>query len=325
MPMVFSKDVFALDPEAETERICCFIRKQVFQDYKRKGAVVGLSGGVDSALIASLCARALGVDRVLGLLLPEKESNPVSEPYAREQAAKLGIRTERVDLMPLLTAMGVYDRKNEVIRHLCPGFDPDRDKTKISLPPNLLERQGLNVFTLTVTKPDGSSRAFRLGAEDFRAIEAAQNMKQRTRMMQLYYHAEKLHYIVCGTTNKTENDQGFFVKFGDGGVDIEPIAHLYKAQVYQLARHLGVTENILNRTPSPDTWSGRVSDEEFYFRMPYHVLDQLLYAWNNDVPNSEIRDALGLTDEQIARAFGDFDAKHKATAHLRTGPASIAS
>jgi len=321
--MRFTRDVLRLDPEAEADRICQFIGEQTLERYKRKGVVVGISGGVDSALVTALCARALGADKVLGLILPEKESSPVSEPYAREHADALGVKVERVDLTPILSVLGVYERKNEVIKKLCPDYDPCRDKTKISLPANLLHQPGLNVFSLTVQKPDGTERRCRLGADDSRRIVAAQNMKQRSRMIQLYYHAERLHHIVGGTTNRSESEQGFFVKHGDGGVDIEPLAHLYKTQIYQLARHLGVTENILNRKPSPDTWSGEVTDEEFYFRMPFDTLDLLLYAWANGVPEDEVREVLGLRDEQIDRAFSDFESKKKATWHLRVAAPTL--
>jgi len=321
--MAFSRNVLQLEPEAEAERICRFIRREVIEHYRRRGVVVGLSGGVDSALAAALSVRAFGPDRVLGAILPEKESNPVSEPLACQQAQKLGIRVEYVDLTPILQTLGVYDRKDSIIGQLCPDYDPAVDKTKISLPPDLLGKPALNVFSLTVQKPDGTARSYRLGAEEFHAIEAAQNMKTRSRMVQLYSYAERLHYAVCGTTNKSESDQGFFVKYGDGGVDIEPLAHLYKTQVFQLARHVGVIEGILNRSPSPDTWSGCVGDEEFYFRMPFEMLDLLLYAWNNGVSESEAAQALGLTTEQVHRAYTDFHSKAKATWHLRAMPVNI--
>ena len=318
--MSFTKDVLRLDPEAETNRICQFIKEQVLRRYRRKGVVVGLSGGVDSALLAALSVRTFGTDHVLGVLLPEKESSPVSELFGKAQADALGVKTERVDLTPILSAMGVYDVKNNVITNLCPDYDPDRDKTKLSLPAGLLERSALSFFSLTVQKPDGSERKYRLAPHDYQNIMAAQNMKQRVRMTQLYHHAERLNYVVGGTTNRIEMDQGWFVKYGDGGVDLEPLAHLYKAQVYQLSRHLGVTADILNRAPTADTWTAEVSDEEFYFRMPLDILDLLLYAWSHGVPKQEIREALGLTDEQIGRAFKDFDSKKRASWHLTVMP-----
>ena len=321
--MSFTKDVLRLDPEAETDRISGFIREQVLQRYKRRGVVVGISGGIDSALLLALSVRTFGADRVFGLLLPEAESSPVSEPFAREQADALGVKTERVDLTPVLSAMGVYEKKDDVIRRLCPDYDPDRDKTKISLPAGLLKRPGMSFFSLTVQKPDGTEHNCRLGPNDLQEIVAAQNMKQRSRMIQLYYHADRRNYIVGGTTNRTELEQGFFVKYGDGGVDIEPLAHLYKTQVFQLSRHLDVTANILNRAPSPDTWTAEVSDEEFYYRIPRDVLDLLLYAWVHDVPTEEVREVLDLTDEPIARAFKDFESKKRTTWHLRVMAPSL--
>jgi len=321
--MAFSRRALELDIEAEAGRISAFIKEQVLRFYRRKGAVVGLSGGVDSALVAALCVKAFGPEHVLGVVLPERESSPVSEPFAREQAEALGIACERVDLTPILTMLGVYEAKERVIRRLCPEFDPTTDVTKISLPGGLLERDGLNVFTLTVEKPGGAKLTRRLGAEDFRKISASQNMKQRSRMTQLYRFAESLHYVVAGTTNRAELEQGFFVKYGDGGVDIEPVAHLYKAQVFALARHLGVVENILEREPSPDTWSAGVGDVEFYYRMPIEVLDLLLYATDHGAGAAEVARELGLEDEQVTRAFRDITSKRKSTWHLRSLPPSL--
>jgi len=321
--MKFTKDILRLDAEAEADRICRFIKEQTVQRYKRKGLVVGISGGLDSAVITALCVRTLGPDRVFGLLLPEKESSPASELYARELADKFGVKVKRVDLTGVITQLGAYKDKNDVIKGLCQDYDPDRDKTSMSLPADLLDHAGLSIFSLTVKKPDGSERRYRLSAENLQKIVAAQNLKQRSRMMQLYYHAEQLNYVVAGTTNRTEAEQGFFVKYGDGGVDIESIAHLYKTQVRQLGRHLGVTENILNRKPSPDTWTGEVSDEQFYFRMPFDVLDLLLYAWNQGVPRENVQEVLALTDEQVDRAFRDFESKKRATWHLLVMPPTL--
>ncbi|MHC5056884.1 MAG: NAD(+) synthase [Planctomycetota bacterium] len=321
--MAFSKHVLDLDAEAEAERISAFIRRHVLEFYRRKGAVVGLSGGVDSALVAALCVRAFGPERVLGVVLPERESSPVSETYAREQAEALGIACERVDLTPILSTLGVYETKERVIGRLCPGFDPATDVTKIGLPGRLLEREGLNVFSLTVRKPDGREVSRRLGADDFREISASQNMKQRSRMTQLYRFAESRHYVVAGTTNRAELEQGFFVKYGDGGVDLEPVAHLYKMQVFALARHTGVVANILAREPSPDTWSAGVGDVEFYFRMPFEVLDLLLYAIDHGAAPPDVARELGLEPEQVARAYRDITSKRKATWHLRSLPPSL--
>ena len=154
-------------------------------------------------------------------------------------------------------------------------------------------------------------------------METSKNAKQRIRMINLYRYAEKNNFIVTGTTNKSEVMQGFYVKHGDGGVDIEPIAHLYKIQVYQLAKHLGLPEEIINRPPSPDTYSLPVTDEQFYFCMPYELADLLLYAYANHIPEDQISDVLQLSPDQIKRVFRDFKAKENATWHLRQLPPTV--
>jgi NAD+ synthase len=319
--MKFHKNVLEIDPEKEKNRICDFIQQQV-QHMRRDGAVIGLSGGIDSALCAELCADALGKENVFGLILPEKESNPISQEYALKQAKKSGIPNEIIAIDPVLEGFGTYTRRDEVIKQIFPEYDSSF-KIKIALPPDLLSRDTFNFFTLTIDDGKGHTNSARLKKDFLNGIVAATNTKQRTRMLHLYYYAEKMNYLVCGTTNRTETLQGFFVKFGDGGVDIEPIAHLYKVQVYQLAEYLDVIEEIQHRTPSPDTFSAVVSDEEFFFRIPFGKLDLLLYAWENEVPVAEVCEAMELTEDQVNRAFRDFKAKHAATEHLRNLPPSF--
>ena len=312
----FSKDILKIDPESETERICQFIREMALKNFKRKGLVVGLSGGIDSALIGELAVRALGKERVLGVFVPEKESNPISLEYGQKQAAKLDIETVKVDITEYLQSFGVYQERNSVIKRIIPEFEDDF-KFHITLPQNLLEKDRFNYHSITVEDKNGKRITNRLSGTDWLEISACQNMKQRTRMIQFYYYAEKNNYIVGGTTNKSELMQGFFVKFGDGGVDIEPIAHLYKTQVFQMSRYLGVIQEIMDRPPSPDTYSLPVTDKEFYFCIDYELLDLLLYAYENNVPRHDISKVLNLGEQQIDRVFKDFKAKEKATWHLR--------
>jgi len=319
--MDFHLNILKIDCKQKVERICGFIRQQM-QSLKREGAVVGLSGGIDSALIVALCVEALGKDKVFGLILPEKESNPISKEHALKQARKIGIDTEIIDIGSTLDGFGTYKQRDEIIKKIFPEYN-SHYKLKITLPPDLLSRDTFNIFTLTIDDGKGNVKSARLKKDVLNAIVAATNTKQRTRMMHLYYYAEKMNYLVCGTTNRTEIIQGFFVKFGDGGVDIEPIAHLYKTQVYLLSEHLGVIEEIKQRTPSPDTYSFVVSDEEFFFRIPFNKLDLLLYAWENDVPQEEILEAMELTENQVNRAFRDFNAKKNATEHFRKPPPSL--
>ncbi len=316
--MRFTKDILKIDCETEAERICTFIRQQV-QHQKREGAVVGISGGVDSALAVAVCVRALGKEKVLGLILPEKESSPDSARYAAKLAAKLGIETVTVDITPALEGFGGYRKRDDVIKKIFPEYN-QQYKSKITLPPDLLDRDAFNVFSLKVEDAQGNLGSARLDSRGLQTIVAATNIKQRTRMVYLYYFAEMRNYLVCGTTNRSEDVQGFFVKYGDGGVDIEPLAYLYKTQVYQLAGYLGVIEEILARVPTPDTYSFSQSDEEFYFRMPYATLDLLLYAWEHKTPLAEVSQAMNLTEDQVKRAFRDFTSKAGATRHLHALP-----
>ncbi len=316
--MKFSKDILKIDCKKEEKQICEFIRKEQLS-MKREGAVVGLSGGIDSAVCAELCVRALGKENVFGLILPERESSPKSRKYAVKHALKMGIKTEIIDITTVLESIGTYERRDKVIREIFPEYD-EQCRLKITLPPDLLSRDAFNFFTLTVDDGRGGVKSARLKKEMLNGIFAATNTKQRTRMVHLYYYAEKMNYFVCGTTNKSELMQGFFVKYGDAGVDIEPIGHLYKSQVYGLAEYLGVIEEIIQRIPSPDTFSFDVSDEEFYFRMPYDKLDMLLYAWESGISHEDVCEVMRLDEEQVKRAFRDFSAKHKATENMRKLP-----
>jgi len=319
--MVFSKDILKIDSTSEADRIITFIKNQVLAMHRR-GIVIGLSGGVDSALSAALSVRAVGKERVLALLLPDKESSPQSAVFATEQAKRLGIEATTVDITPVLEAFGTYEKRDAVAKSIYPDYG-EGHKLKITLPSDILNKDGYNFFNLTVIDPAGTARTTRLNNEQAQGIIAATCTKHRTRMMTQYYYAEKLNYLVCGTTNKSEAIQGLFVKYGDGGVDIEPIAHLYKNQVFQLAEHMGVIPEILNRAPCPDTYSAPVTDEEWYFRLPFEQLDLLLYAWENKVDVPEVCRVMALREDQVKRVFRDFASKHKTTEHLRQFPPSL--
>lgn len=308
--------------EKESQRIEGFIREQVFDKFRKKGIVIGISGGIDSAVVAALSVRAVGKDKVIGLILPEKESNPISKKYAEILIKKLGIHSVTIEITPMLISFGVYNKRESIVKKYFPEFDSNW-KFRLVLPQNLLEKDRFNVSLLEVKDAAGNVKSIRLSSEDYLGMIAATDIKQRVRMILLYYYAEKENYIVAGTTNVPEIGQGFFVKYGDGGVDIEPIAHLYKTQVYQLADYLEVPQEIIKRTPSPDTYSFEISDKELFFCLPYETLDLLLYAKKHPEHQDKIKTLLDFNDGQIERVFKDFDAKEKASVHLRQLPPSL--
>lgn len=314
----FSPAVLHLDAAAESERIAAAIRVQVRETLRRRGVVVGLSGGIDSSVVAALCVRALGKEKVLGLMMPEEHSAGDSLRLARALAKALGIETLLEDITPVLQGSGCYRRQEAAIRSVVPQYGGGW-KCKLVLP-SLLEGERLNVTRLTVQNPDGQKFTVRLTAEAYLQLVAATNFKQRVRKMTEYYHADRLQYAVAGTPNRLEYDQGFFVKQGDGAADLKPIAHLYKTQVYQLAGHLGIPEEIRTRPSTTDTYSLEQTQEEFYFALPYHRMDLCLYAHNHGVPAGRAAPALGLEPEQVQRVYRDIEAKRRATRYLHAAP-----
>lgn len=321
--MKFHKKILQIDAAAETDRIVSALRKNV-RLMRRYGAVLGISGGIDSSVVLALCVRAFGPDKVVAIMMPEKDSDPESEQIARRLAAHFGVNPTLEVLTPILDGFGCYPRRDEAIRRVFPDYNAAAGyKAKIVLPQNLLDEDRLNVFTLVVITPDGNELRKQLPVREFLQIVAASNFKQRTRMSMLYYHAEVNNYAVIGTANKNEHDQGFFVKYGDGGVDIKAIGHLYKTQVYQLAAHLGVPDEIRRRTPTSDTYGAPCDQQEFFFRLPFETMDLLWYAQENKVPVAEVAQVMQLTERQVQRAFDDFTRKQQTTEYLRMPPVDI--
>jgi NAD+ synthase len=311
---VFSASVLNLDAAKETARITAAVRKQVLSILRRRGVVVGLSGGIDSSVVAALSVQAVGKDRVLGLMMPEHHSARDSLRLGRKLAETLGIDAMVEDIAPALEGAGCYRRQEEAIRGIVPEYGAGW-KCKLVLP-SLLDGARLNVMRLVVQQPDGRTMSVRLTATAYLQLVAATNYKQRIRKMTEYYHADRLNYAVAGTPNRLEYDQGFFVKQGDGAADIKPIAHLYKTQVYQLAAHLGIPEEIRMRPSTTDTYPMQQTQEEFYFPLPYHRMDLCLYAHNHQVPAAESAAVLELTTEQVERVYKDIEAKRRATHYL---------
>jgi len=185
------------------------------------GIVVGVSGGVDSAVAAAFCCRAVGPDNVLGLSLPSAVSSPSDGNDAAELCSLLGMELRIVTIEPMLAGFKSI-----------PGF---------------LESPYL------------------LG-----------NLMARIRMAVLYYHANRDHRLVCGTSNRSEYMLGYCTKFGDNSADIQPILHLYKSDVYEMAGELGIPERILKKAPSAGLWAGQSDEGEI--GLSYDQIDSSLRA-----------------------------------------------
>ncbi|HSN16177.1 MAG TPA: NAD(+) synthase [Anaeromyxobacteraceae bacterium] len=318
---MFTREDLEIDAGAAAAEVEKEIRATVLGKLRRRGAVVGLSGGIDSSVTAALCARALGPERVFGLLMPERDSSDDSLRLGRTLAEGLGIRYAVEKIEPVLQGLGCYARQLEAIRTVFPEYG-DGWRCKLTLP-SILDGDRLNITLLTVEDPEGRQSRSRMSAAAYSQLVAATNFKQRARKMMEYYHADRLHYAVAGTPNRLEYDQGFFVKQGDGAADFKPIAHLYKTQVYALAAHVGIPEEIRRRPPTTDTFSLAQSQEEFYFALPYADMDLCLWAHGHGTPAAEVGAVLGLTVEQVERVYRDIEAKRRAAEYLHHQPAPL--
>jgi NAD+ synthase len=310
--------IHASETAQQIESAICEI---VLRKLRRKGVVVGLSGGVDSSVVAALCARALGSGQVVGVMMPEHECSDDSVHLAAKLAYELGIVTVVEDITGVLDAAGCYRRRDDAIRKLVPEYNASY-KCKLVVPP-VASGAYYAIPSLVIESPNGNVEKLRLSADVYWEIVAATNFKQRVRKMFEYHHADRLQYAVAGTPNRVEYEQGFFVKNGDGAADLKPIAHLYKSQVYQLATYLGLPAEIRERPSTTETFSMPQSQEEFYFSVPLHILDLCLYGKNHNLPPEEIARLAGLTIAEVHTVLHSIDSKRRATAYLHQAPLLI--
>jgi len=319
----FHKDILKIDAPKVADKLAETILTQIRGTLKKSGAVIGISGGIDSSVCAALCAKALGPDKVLGVMMPEIESASESKSLAEELAETFGFKAIVNEISGGLEGLGCYRRRNEAINKVFPDFDPNKDKCKIIIPSNILEKSTYNVFSLVIEFADGRQEKKRMPMDVYLQIVAASNLKQRLRMTTLYYQAEKYNWAVVGTGNKDEHMQGFFVKYGDGGADLKPIANLFKVQVFDLARALGVPKSIIDRIPTTDTYSAEVTQEEFFFGLDFYRMDMLWYGMENKIPPENAAKVLDLSVEQVERGYANIERKIKGTEYLRMEPLEV--
>lgn len=317
----FHKNILVIqDIESECNQIVSRLRQHVTGELRRYGAVVGISGGIDSSVTLALAARALGPEHVLGIMLPEKDSSEDSTRFAQKLADKFNVPTIIENITEALVGYQCYARRDEAVKRVFPEYDASRFKMKIGVKTSGLYTNLPPLFSLTIIDPAGNEKSERLPAAEFKQIEAASNFKQRCRMSMLYYHAECLHYAVIGTPNKHEVEQGFFVKYGDGGADVMPICHLYKSQVYQLAGYLGIPQEIIDRTPTTDTYSAEQTQEEFFYQLPFYQMDLLWYAYEKEYDPAEVAPVMQMTADQVKSIYLNFGRKARSTEYLRLAP-----
>jgi NAD+ synthase len=320
MTATLSPDVLKLDYAAEADRIAKWMRETLVTSLRKRGVVVAMSGGIDSSASAALAVHALGPKKVYGLLLPERDSSGFSTARGRQLAEHLGIAYETHDIAPALDGLGCYKQRDDAIRRVVPEYG-EGWKNKIVIAGGT--EGGINFFRLVVENPAGQRQELRLPLAEYLQIVAATNYKQRIRKTVEYFHADRLNYAVIGTPNRLEYDQGFFVKNGDGSADIKPIAHLYKSQVYGMARHLGLPAEICAAVPTTDTYTLPQGQDEFYFALPYAQMDLALWALNNGRSAKELAEALKLTEAQAQRVFDDIENKRRTTYYLHARPELI--
>ncbi len=317
----FSKEIIRLENvDVVVGAIVNKLRTDVKQSMNRLGGVVGISGGIDSSVCMALATLAFGPDKVLGIMMPEQDSSNESEALARELATKFGVKVVKEDLTLTLDGLGCYKRRDEAVQRVFPEYSPDTHKMKIGIKQSGLFNNLPPLFKLTIIDSEGKEKDHILQAKDYLQIVAASNLKQRSRMTMLYYYAEALHYAVIGTPNKHEQEQGFFVKYGDGGADVMPIGNLYKTQVYQLARHLGIPEGIIKRTPTTDTYTAEQTQEEFFYQLPFDKMDLYWYGFENNYSAKEVGSVMGETEERVEALFRNFARKKRTTDYLRMSP-----
>jgi len=316
-------DSIFLDANKETERLINALKDTVAFKLKKRGAIVGVSGGIDSSVVLALCAKTFGPEKVLAIMMPERDSSPESKELATLLCEKFKVPYILEDITDAVNGFGCYQRRDEAVKRVFPEYDPKTYKMKIVLKDDKEAKGKLNLFYLTIIAPDGTVKSQRLPLAEYLQIVAASNFKQRSRTNMLYYHAEAKNYAVIGTGNKNEHEQGFFVKYGDGGADVKPIAHLFKTQVFQLAEFLGVPEEIRKRTPTTDTYSAEQTQEEFFYKMPFDIMDRIWDGWEKGVSSDVIAKVINVPQSQVDVTINDIRQKIQTTEYLRQEPFSL--
>lgn len=283
------KSKMEINPEKLSLSIEKFIQECMSQ-LERDGIIIGLSGGIDSAVVSLLCKRAVGSEKILALIMPDRDSKKEHIEDAQKFANENGIRTKFIDITPYLKKFDVYSYF-PLYKFLF--VDSIRDKLVKRAYEYYERKTDENPFTASI-------RGFK--DKDYKSLLAKGNayyrIKHRIRMVLLYFYGELENRLVVGSANKSEYKIGFFVKHGcDDSTDIMPIINLYKTQVRELARYLKVPNNIIEKPPSPDILPG-INDEDA-IGLSYEHLDLILLALELGWNNQKISYALSLDEKTV--------------------------
>ena len=303
--------------ETSVDSISNFIKNEVFEQFHKKEAIIGLSGGIDSAVTAALCTRSLGSKNVVGLIMPEKESDVKSQELAQQIAKRLDIETKIIDISNILESFGVYQNKERIVKDKFANFNTSC-KYRVVVPPKL--ENSIGIPYLEILDEHNIQHKLKISSFEFLTLTAATSIKHRVRMTMLYYHGERNNQVVIGTTNKSEYLQGYFVKYGDGGSDIEPLVNIYKSQIYQIGEFFKMPEEIMEKDASPDVWSFSTNDEEFFYSVPYEIVDVILYARENNLSINEIQEYSKISIGKIESLLRFQNQKQVKSKHMREIP-----
>ncbi|WP_292379991.1 NAD(+) synthase [Methanosarcina sp. UBA289] len=289
-------DCLEFDVEKARQDIVEFVRNEVI-NFGKDGVLVGLSGGLDSSTVAYLCAEALGKDKVMGLILPERDSDPQNTDDAMNLAKSLGIPHQKIDISPIIRDLGAYDLMSheEVSDRTAIEHAAERARIIAGKEPST------ELFSPTIVP--GSSLSMPI-KDQFVAFGTA---KTRTRMIVLYFHATVMNYLLVGTTDLSEFSIGVYDRYGDIASDISILKHLYKTQIKQLAKHIGVPDYIVNKPSSADLFGMSMPNEEL-IGLSYLKLDDILCGIRSGVTDDVISNKSGVQPdvvESVRKAMKD--------------------
>lgn len=283
-PTILTRDVFQIDSQLWCQKIVNFIKDRFAESYQ-DGIVVTISGGLDSSVVAALCTRAVGKDKVKGLMLPERGGNPEADYYGRMIVKHLGIESVKINISPILRGLGTSDFLLSAIS----GREFWKDIVN-----KIMQKRGHSTKGDYYDSLKGKLDPAR------RKLIAKINSRHRARVLAVYKFAEENNYLVAGSSHKTENMVGLFCKYGiDDCADLMPLKNIYRSHVLQLAEFLGVPSEIIHRSPNPDILPGVTDKYLSYFEMDYLQVELIIYGLQKGLTTCEIANQLGMGEQTV--------------------------